>query len=80
MALIFQHGHQDGLKNVTLYGKARIVTGQERSEGEAVIHDRRPQAVFDETKAVIAVQVERIKVLDFSETPQVQLFDIPQGA
>ncbi len=72
VSLIFQHGHQDGLKNVTLYGKARLAAEEERPEAEAAIHKRRPQAVFDDTKVIVKVQVEKIKVLDFSEEVKVQ--------
>lgn len=72
ISLIFQHGHQDGLKNVTLYGKARLATEEESAEAKTAIQKRRPQAVFDETKVIVKVQVEKIKILDFSEEVKVQ--------
>ena len=77
VALIFQHKAQDSLKNVTFYGKASLVSTADAAEkAKEIIKVRRPQAAFDETKVIIRVDINRIKVLDFGEEVKNQEFKL----
>ena len=76
VAILFQHEGQESLKNVTFYGKATILQEKEAEKGREIIKARRPQAVFDDTKVIIRVDVEKIKILDFADTPKIQELSI----
>ena len=78
VAVLFQHEAQEGLKNVTFYGKAVVLEAEsaEAKKGLEVIKARRPQAVFDDSKVIVRVDVEKIKVLDFSEELKIQEFEL----
>lgn len=76
VALIFQHEAQDSLKNVTFYGKASLVSDGDAEKAKEIIKIRRPQAAFDETKVIIRVDINRIKVLDFGEEVKNQEFKL----
>jgi len=45
-------------------------------KAKEIIKVRRPQAAFDETKVIIRVDINRIKVLDFGEEVKNQEFKI----
>ena len=76
VALIFQHEAQDSLKNVTFYGTASLVSADAAEKAKEIIKVRRPQAAFDETKVIIRVDINRIKVLDFGEEVKIQEFKL----
>ena len=75
VALLFQHEGQESLKNITLYGDARPLEGEEVEKALEIIRKRRPQVAYDPEHSVIyKVDTDRIKILDFSaEEKQVVL-------
>lgn len=75
VAIIFQHEAQESLKNVTFYGKATLLEGKDAENGREIIKVRRPQAVFDDSKVIVKVEIKKIKVLDFAEEQKVQEFE-----
>ena len=75
VALLFQHEGQQSLKNITFYGDASPLEGQDASNAAELIKKRRPQLQYnEETNVIYKVDVDRIKILDFSaEEKQVVL-------
>ena len=75
VALLFQHEGQQSLKNITFYGDASPLEGQDASNVAELIKKRRPQLQYnEETNVIYKVDVDRIKILDFSaEEKQVVL-------
>ena len=75
VALLFQHEGQQSLKNITFYGDASPLEGQDASNAAELIKKRRPQLQYNEdTNVIYKVDVDRIKILDFSaEEKQVVL-------
>jgi len=76
VTILFQQEGQAVPKNVTFIGQASIISGDEAEKAKALIKERRPQAVFDETKVIVKVQVKKIKILDFSEEEKVQEIEL----
>lgn len=72
VTVLFQQEGQAVPKNVTFFGKATVVSGDETGKAQGIIRERRPQAAFDDTKVIVKVQIEKIKILDFSEEQKVQ--------
>ena len=67
VALLFQHEGQQSLKNITFYGDASPLEGQDASNAAELIKKRRPQLQYnEETNVIYKVDVDRIKILDFS--------------
>ena len=68
VALLFQHEGQQSLKNITFYGDASPLEGQDASNAAELIKKRRPQLQYnEETNVIYKVDVDRIKILDFSD-------------
>lgn len=76
VTILFQHEGQEVPKNVTFFGQASLLSGDEAEKAREIIKARRPQAVFDDTKVIVKVQVEKIKILDFSEDEKVQEIEL----
>jgi nitroimidazol reductase NimA-like FMN-containing flavoprotein (pyridoxamine 5'-phosphate oxidase superfamily) len=75
VSVLVQHEGQviPQYKNITIYGEAKRLTGDEYELGKAKIIERRPNAVLEEdTKHIYKVIAEKIKILDFTETPEKQ--------
>lgn len=67
-------------KNVTIYGEAVKLTGDDYIIGRQKIQERRPSAEFEEgIKNIYKVRAKIIKVLDFSKEPENQLTNIYLG-
>lgn len=75
VALLFQHEGQQVPKNITFYGDAAPLEGDEVAKAVELIKKRRPQLQYnEETSVIYKVDVDRIKILDFSaEEKQVVL-------
>lgn len=75
VALLFQHEGQKALKNITFYGDASPLDAEEAAIAVELIRKRRPQVQYnEETNVIYKVDVDRIKILDFSaEDKQVVL-------
>lgn len=72
VAAIFHHEGQTppNLKNITLYGKAKLLTGDEFIKAIDIIKARRPQAnVNPETNNIYRIETEEVKILDFAQGP-----------
>jgi pyridoxine/pyridoxamine 5'-phosphate oxidase len=69
VALLF---HKEGqqipnLKNITVYGEASILSGEEFDKAVDIIKKRRPQAqISRDVNVIIHVIPEKVKVLDFA--------------
>ena len=75
VSVLVQHEGQviPQYKNITIYGEAKRLTGAEYKLGVAKIIERRPNAVFDEdSKHIYKVIPNKIKILDFTESPEKQ--------
>ena len=75
VAAVFQHEGQQSLKNITVYGKANELSGDEVGKAVELIKQRRPQLNYNpEINVIYKIEVERVKKLDFSaEEKQVEL-------
>ncbi|WP_406543958.1 pyridoxamine 5'-phosphate oxidase family protein [Pseudobutyrivibrio sp.] len=75
VAAVFQHEGQQSLKNITVYGKANELSGDEVEKALELIKERRPQLNYNsEINVIYKIHVERIKKLDFSsEEKQVEI-------
>jgi uncharacterized pyridoxamine 5'-phosphate oxidase family protein len=71
--LFHQEGQQiPNLKNITVYGEARILSGEEFDKAADIIKKRRPQAQISKgVNAIIHVIPEKVKVLDFTSADKV---------
>lgn len=72
VAAIFHHEGQTApnFKNITLYGKAQLLTGDEYQKGIEIIKARRPQAkISPETSNIYRIETEKVKILDFANGP-----------
>lgn len=80
VAVLFQHENQviPDFLNITLYGKAVPVKGEDFAAGKAVIAKRRPQnAAAEQTHNIYRIKPERIKVLDFkASNPEERVYTI----
>lgn len=76
VTILFQHEGQASPKNVTFFGNAEILSDSDAEKAKEIIRFRRPQAVFDDTKVIVRVKVEKIKILDFQAEPKVQEIEI----
>jgi uncharacterized pyridoxamine 5'-phosphate oxidase family protein len=71
VAILFQHENQEisSFINITIYGKAVLVKGQEFKTGKEIIAKRRPQiTATEETHNIYRVDPKKIKVLNFSSS------------
>ncbi len=76
VSVLVQHEGQviPDFKNVTVYGIAEKLAGEEYEAGKKIIQERRPNAEFDEAvKSIFRVIPNKIKVLDFSAKQEEQV-------
>lgn len=76
VAILIQHENQvhPDYKNVTIYGKAKKLSGTEYDLGRAKILERRPNAIYEEeSKNIYRVIPEQIKLLDLSKDANEQV-------
>lgn len=76
VAILAQHENQTlpNYSNVTIYGKAKKLTGAEYELGKAKILERRPNAIYEEaSKNIYQVTPDRIKLLDLSKNANDQI-------
>lgn len=76
VSVLIQHENQTipNFVNVTIYGKAQKVQGDEYLEAADIIRKRRPNLTFQENeKSIFKVEANKIKILDFSEEPENQI-------
>jgi uncharacterized pyridoxamine 5'-phosphate oxidase family protein len=76
VSILVQHEEQviPNFKNITIYGTAEKLTGDEYEAGSKKIKERRPNAEFDEkVKNIYKVKANQIKILDFSADPKEQV-------
>lgn len=79
VAILAQHENQTlpNYTNITIYGKAKKLTGSEYEQGRAKILERRPNAVYEEeSKSIYKVVPNQIKILDLSKKSNEQLLVI----
>ena len=79
VALLIQHENQvlPDYKNVTIYGRAKKLSGADYELGRAKILERRPNAVYEEeSKNIYRVTPEQIKLLDLSKGVKDQVYII----
>lgn len=79
VALLFQHEGQviPDLKSITVYGKAVEQKGDSFVRAAEFIKKRRPQLAADVEKSVIyKVYAEEVKILDFSNQPNVEVIAV----
>lgn len=78
VALLFQHEGQviPNLKSITLYGKAIEQKGDAFTQAAELIKKRRPQLVADaEKSSIYKVSADKVKILDFSSQPNVEVIE-----
>lgn len=76
VAILAQHENQTlpNYTNITVYGKAKRLSGSEYELGRTKLLERRPSAVYEEnSKNIYQVIPEQIKILDLSKNPNEQL-------
>lgn len=76
VVLLFQHEGQQAPKNVTLYGKAEALEGEEYQRAVEIIKKRRPQLPLSKDKVVYHIIPEKIKTLDFAVSPPTQVIEL----
>lgn len=73
VTLLFQQEGQSAPKNITVYGVAEELIGEEAVSGAKLVTERRPQLTYDKEKnKVYRVKAEKIKVLDFASQEKIQ--------
>lgn len=76
VSILVQHEGQiiPNFKNITIYGVAEKLSGDQYVVGKNKIKERRPNAEFDEgVKNIYKVTSNQIKVLDFLAPPEEQI-------
>ena len=66
VAVLFQHEGQQAPKNITIYGEAKKLDGQEAVDAAALISKRRPQIQYNPSvNETYKVYTKTVKILDF---------------
>jgi uncharacterized pyridoxamine 5'-phosphate oxidase family protein len=76
VAVLVQHENQvlPDFVNLTLYGKARRLTGAEFTTAKNKLLERKPYAIYDEnSKNIYQVIPQQIKILDLSKKQSEQV-------
>lgn len=76
VTLLFQHEDQQAPKNVTVYGTARKLQGEEYDKAAEIIRKRRPQAQINSDRNIYHVKTSKIKILDFTSDNKVQVIAV----
>ena len=67
VAVLFQHEGQQTPKNITIYGEAEKLEGQEAVDAANLIRQRRPQLQYKPpVSEIYKVHTKTIKILDFA--------------
>lgn len=78
VAVLFQHEGQviPNFRNITVYGKAELLSAGSFDKGLEVIHSRRPQSrISTKTHNIYRIRTWEIKILDFSKEKQIEILN-----
>lgn len=76
VTLLFQHEGQQAPKNVTVYGTAEALQGEDYEKAAEIIKKRRPQLQITSDKNIYHIKANKVKILDFASENKIQVIEI----